>query len=154
VPPTQLNGTQVIADFLQHQRKLIHLLQLAEGKDINKIRVPISISPLIRLKLVTHSISLWPIITPLDADRKIITRWVELAVKVEQSVGEVEEDLFLFGVHFLECGGMHRMRLLCRRDQSGKAPGGLFNDFKDFTDILAACMIWYPNMEMEAVFAA
>ena len=51
VPNEQLSAQKVIEEFLQFQRKLIYLLQLAENKDLNAIRIPISLSPFIKLKL-------------------------------------------------------------------------------------------------------
>ena len=42
---------EVIEEFLQHQRKLIYLLELAKNLDINSIRIPISLTPYIKLKL-------------------------------------------------------------------------------------------------------
>ncbi|MBZ5859493.1 DinB family protein [Flavihumibacter profundi] len=50
-PNPKLNSSHVIGEFLQWQRKLVHLLHLAERCDLNAIRIPISISPFIKLKL-------------------------------------------------------------------------------------------------------
>ena len=51
VPASALNGHAVIARFIKQQETLIHLLQLANQKDINKIKIPISLTRLIRMKL-------------------------------------------------------------------------------------------------------
>lgn len=51
IPPPRLQASEVIEEFLQHQRKLIYLLELAKNKDINNIRIPISLTPFIKLKL-------------------------------------------------------------------------------------------------------
>ncbi|MFT3911913.1 MAG: DinB family protein [Ferruginibacter sp.] len=50
-PGMQLNGAQVVSEFISQQELLEQLLQMAQSKDINKIRIPISISPFIKLKL-------------------------------------------------------------------------------------------------------
>lgn len=50
-PPDRLQAKNVIREFLQHQRKLIHLLQLAESRNLNKVRIPISLTRFITLKL-------------------------------------------------------------------------------------------------------
>ena len=51
IPPPRLEAGKVIEEFLQHQRKLIYLLELAKNLDINSIRIPISLTPYIKLKL-------------------------------------------------------------------------------------------------------
>jgi len=51
IPPPRLQASKVIAEFLQHQRKLIYMLELAKNMDINSIRIPISLTPFIKLKL-------------------------------------------------------------------------------------------------------
>ena len=51
IPPPRLQASKVIEEFLQHQRKLIYLLELAKKRDINSIRIPISLTPFIKLKL-------------------------------------------------------------------------------------------------------
>lgn len=50
-PEPGQDAEKVMTEFLRWQRKLIHLLQLAESHDISGIRIPISITPFIRLKL-------------------------------------------------------------------------------------------------------
>ena len=50
-PPSELNAEKVIAEFINGQQKLIRLLTAAEKTDIGKLKVPISISRFIRLKL-------------------------------------------------------------------------------------------------------
>jgi len=51
VPASALNGHAVIAKFIKQQETLIQLLRLAKQKDINKIKIPISLTRLIRMKL-------------------------------------------------------------------------------------------------------
>ncbi len=50
-PIVHLDATKVITDFLAGQSKLISYLKEAEQTDIGKMRVPISISKFIKLKL-------------------------------------------------------------------------------------------------------
>jgi len=50
-PPAALNGEDVIAEFMQHQEKLLHLLDAARERDMNSIRVPLTISKFIKFKL-------------------------------------------------------------------------------------------------------
>ena len=49
--PNNLNVETVLNEFLQHQDKLINLLEQAKKRDLNKIRIPLSISKFIHLKL-------------------------------------------------------------------------------------------------------
>ncbi|MFT3750147.1 MAG: DinB family protein [Agriterribacter sp.] len=49
-PPRQLNAYTVVAEFIQQQEQLLLLLYKASSADLNK-RIPISLTPLIRLKL-------------------------------------------------------------------------------------------------------
>jgi hypothetical protein len=51
VPPSDLDGHAVVAKFIQQQETLIKLLRNAKRKDLDKIRVPISIARWIKLKL-------------------------------------------------------------------------------------------------------
>ena len=51
IPVPRLQASKVIEEFLQHQRKLIYLLELAKNRDMNSIRIPISLTPFIKLKL-------------------------------------------------------------------------------------------------------
>lgn len=51
VPPRELDARQVIAVFIEQQEALLSLIRKARMTDINKIRIPISISRWIRLKL-------------------------------------------------------------------------------------------------------
>jgi hypothetical protein len=50
-PPAALNAEQVIAEFLDHQQKFLRLLDAARDRDMNNIRVPLTISKFIRFKL-------------------------------------------------------------------------------------------------------
>lgn len=50
-PPVDLDAEKVLQTFLGQQQALLELLEQARHKDLGKIKVPISISSLIRLKL-------------------------------------------------------------------------------------------------------
>ena len=50
-PPAALNAEQVIAEFGEHQQKLLQLLETARNYDLNNIRVPITITKFIKFKL-------------------------------------------------------------------------------------------------------
>lgn len=49
-PPPQLNAYAAVAEFIKQQERLLALLSKAAGADLDK-RIPISLTPLIRLKL-------------------------------------------------------------------------------------------------------
>jgi uncharacterized damage-inducible protein DinB len=51
VPPSALDGHAVTGKFIQQQETLLQLLRSAKQKDLNKIKIPISISRFIRMKL-------------------------------------------------------------------------------------------------------
>jgi hypothetical protein len=51
VPLPDLNAEKVIAEFINGQEKLLQLLQSAAKTDIGRLKVPISISRFIKLKL-------------------------------------------------------------------------------------------------------
>jgi hypothetical protein len=51
VPADHLDSTKVIAEFLKGQSKLLPLLKQAESNNIGRLKVPISISRFIKLKL-------------------------------------------------------------------------------------------------------
>ena len=50
-PAPNLNVIGVINDFIDHQTELLRLIEAAKKTDLGKIRIPISISRLIKLKL-------------------------------------------------------------------------------------------------------
>lgn len=50
-PPVQQNVEQVLKEFSQEQQRLIQLLEQSVLSDLGKVKVPISISRFIRLKL-------------------------------------------------------------------------------------------------------
>lgn len=50
-PGAGLNPDKVISEFISHQQKLLQLLEISRKRNLEKIRIPISISKLIRLKL-------------------------------------------------------------------------------------------------------
>lgn len=51
VPGEHLDADKVVNEFIEQQRRLLQLLDRSKEKSLNSIRVPISISKLIRLKL-------------------------------------------------------------------------------------------------------
>ncbi|MCX8490359.1 MAG: hypothetical protein ORN54_04755 [Cyclobacteriaceae bacterium] len=53
-PKTITESLLVISDFIDLQEKLLQLLRKAEGINLNKNRVGISIAPFIKLKLVMY----------------------------------------------------------------------------------------------------
>lgn len=50
-PTAELDKEKVVGEFLQWQRKFLLMLEKARQKDIQAIRVPISIASFIRLRL-------------------------------------------------------------------------------------------------------
>jgi uncharacterized damage-inducible protein DinB len=50
-PSPGLNVDAVFKEFLQHQHKLLQLLDVAKRRNLNSIRIPITITKLIRFKL-------------------------------------------------------------------------------------------------------
>lgn len=50
-PSSGLNVEAVFKEFIQHQNKLLQLLDVAKRRNLNSIRIPLSISKLIRFKL-------------------------------------------------------------------------------------------------------
>jgi hypothetical protein len=50
-PDTNLQPDKVMDEFIQQQHKLLKLLEISKNKSLNDIRVPISISKLIKMKL-------------------------------------------------------------------------------------------------------
>jgi len=50
-PAKGLNVEAVFKEFIQHQNKLLQLLDVARRRNLNTIHIPISISKLVRLKL-------------------------------------------------------------------------------------------------------
>jgi DinB superfamily len=50
-PAEQLNTVQVLAEFISQLEKLGQLISLSQQTDLNKVKVPISIAPFIKLKL-------------------------------------------------------------------------------------------------------
>lgn len=51
IPTAQPDPAATVAEFIEHQEKLIGLIRLATGVNLNKVRVPVSLSPFIRLRL-------------------------------------------------------------------------------------------------------
>jgi len=50
-PSVQPDVNEMLQEFLQHQHHLLNLLQLARSADLSAIRIPISLSKYIKLKL-------------------------------------------------------------------------------------------------------
>lgn len=51
IPNADLNAAAVIAEFIRQQELLLHLLRIARQKDLDQIKISISILPLLRLKV-------------------------------------------------------------------------------------------------------
>ena len=51
IPDIHLNAALVLSEFISQQERLMQLLENAKGININKARVPISIAPIIKIKL-------------------------------------------------------------------------------------------------------
>lgn len=51
IPAVQLDGHAVIAEFIEQQETMLNLLHRSRGASLNRIRLPISISNAVRLKL-------------------------------------------------------------------------------------------------------
>jgi hypothetical protein len=49
--PNSLNVETVLKEFLEHQNKLLQLMEQAKKRDLNAIKLPITITSLIKLKL-------------------------------------------------------------------------------------------------------
>ena len=49
--PNSLNVETVVKEFLGQQDRLIQLMEVARGRDLNSIRIPITISKMVKLKL-------------------------------------------------------------------------------------------------------
>ena len=50
-PTKGVNVEAVFNEFLQHQQKLLQLLEVARRRNLNSIRIPITLTKLVRLKL-------------------------------------------------------------------------------------------------------
>lgn len=51
IPASDLNAAAVVATFIHQQEALLSYIRAAKHHDLNKIKIPISISPFIKLKL-------------------------------------------------------------------------------------------------------
>lgn len=51
VPKQELDAAAVVAEFIHQQELLLSYLEMAKQNDLNTIKIPISISPFIKLKL-------------------------------------------------------------------------------------------------------
>ena len=50
-PENKLNPSKVLDEFIDQQHKLLQLLEMAKLRNLNSIRIPLSISKLVKLKL-------------------------------------------------------------------------------------------------------
>jgi hypothetical protein len=50
-PENKLNPGKVLDEFVEQQHKLLQLLEMAKQKSLNSIRIPLSVTKLIKLKL-------------------------------------------------------------------------------------------------------
>ena len=50
-PATNLNAAVVMSEFISQQEQLLHLITLAQGVDLERVKVPISLSKFIKLSL-------------------------------------------------------------------------------------------------------
>ncbi|MGG7665126.1 DinB family protein [Dyadobacter sp. BHUBP1] len=51
IPPSQLDSAKVVSEFIRQQEELLYLLRDGVDKDLDAIRIPISILPFIRMKI-------------------------------------------------------------------------------------------------------
>ncbi|MBO9612645.1 MAG: DinB family protein [Dyadobacter sp.] len=51
IPPSQLDSASVVSEFIRQQEELLYLLRDGLHKDLDAIRIPVSILPFIRMKV-------------------------------------------------------------------------------------------------------
>lgn len=51
IPPSQLDSAAVVSEFIRQQEELLYLLREGLKKDLDAIRIPVSILPFIRMKI-------------------------------------------------------------------------------------------------------
>lgn len=51
IPPSQLDSAKVVSEFIRQQEELLYLLRDGMDKDLDAIRIPVSILPFIRMKI-------------------------------------------------------------------------------------------------------
>lgn len=51
VPTNQFDGKTTVAEFINHQERLLQILNIARTKDIQQIRIPISVAKFLKLNL-------------------------------------------------------------------------------------------------------
>lgn len=51
IPPSELDSAAVVGEFIRQQEELLYLLRDALNKDLDAIRIPVSILPFIRMKV-------------------------------------------------------------------------------------------------------
>lgn len=51
IPPSELDSAKVVSEFIRQQEELLYLLREGMDKDLDAIRIPVSILPFIRMKI-------------------------------------------------------------------------------------------------------
>jgi uncharacterized damage-inducible protein DinB len=51
IPASDLDAQAVIAQFISHQERLLQIIRLAQSKDIQQIKIPLSIAKFLKLNL-------------------------------------------------------------------------------------------------------
>lgn len=51
VPTGNLNAHEVISEFIKQQETMLQLLELSRKHDLNRVKIPLSIAPFVRLRL-------------------------------------------------------------------------------------------------------
>ncbi|MNY65718.1 DinB superfamily protein [compost metagenome] len=51
IPPSDLDSAAVVGEFIRQQEELLYLLRKGVEKDLDAIRIPVSILPFIRMKI-------------------------------------------------------------------------------------------------------
>lgn len=51
IPASHLNSAAVVGEFIRQQEELLYLLRVGAAKDLDAIRIPVSIMPVIRMKI-------------------------------------------------------------------------------------------------------
>lgn len=51
IPPSKLDSAEVVGEFIRQQEELLYLLRDGAAKDLDAIRIPISVLPVIKMKI-------------------------------------------------------------------------------------------------------
>ncbi|GGM91312.1 hypothetical protein GCM10010967_25430 [Dyadobacter beijingensis] len=51
IPPSELDSAAVVREFIRQQEELLYLLRAGLDRDLDAVRIPVSILPLIRMKI-------------------------------------------------------------------------------------------------------